>query len=80
MASKQAPYHSTSLSILYGLCSIAQSGCSQWETLKKVEGCRKCDISETTLPISMKLIGYYDVLGFFNVKFEPSLCMRKDQI
>ena len=32
------------------------------DNLKKVEGCRKLNFSDTTVPIAMKLIGCHDVL------------------
>ena len=35
--------------------------------LKKVEGCRKLNFSDTTVPIAMKLIGCHDVLGLIKV-------------
>ena len=56
---KQAPYDSTTLSILYGIISISYSECSQWVTLKKSRSVVNVIFAETALPIFMNFIGCY---------------------
>ena len=79
---RQAWYDSRAHSILYGIGPISYTAWSQKVTWKKIKLCPKCDFSETTVPIWMRLLQCHDVLSL--IKFLKSklnyvpLCMCKN--